>query len=1158
MLSKYQTTTMAAIRKNKSPLMTAAVSCSRLRQVQALLRDDVNTAPDGILCSLGIDSRYNEGCSELANYLFCGLYKHNHFDMEKIPEDFPEEVLDDVIILIKAECVHLYCNPVNYGYLLPYVSHWRNLQLHCLTETEYEDEEVAEEFKISSFVSMVQDCRCIGIPYSSHGHVQKFDMFMLEKWPIIQAFALEGIGAGVFFTMKYKLTDVSQRLWQVYSSLDPASLDSLLNEDLQLFERQWSCLFSSMEIESALSMQELSEAQVAEPFRTYYSHGLISSNITDKSKSRQPFVLFGSHSTKEDLENYCFTFPSEGHQVRNTGPGGGVAKHMLLQCVAPKGPLACARTYFFGSTHVPYLGNNNTQQKGTDLQLLSHIYSAVVQSVLAGIKCFSINSSASKAKDVAEQTFHLALDNFGLIQYRGALRSKAVFSIQAVNNEGTIIPLSDEDSRFMVKTASMMVHDIPDIHCGGNLGSVVFSESFLESSVYIQQRDGALSSDSCFTVLTSSVPRHVCWLVDEADVRMSEQAQHLLKEEDGTCLGIPLTVRDSAYMFSNSLLSTPEEGKLVFFSEGILFVHPHHGSITLSMSHINTIKLYDGGSLSDVSMLFIKYQTSLLPHLPFPLHSADFSLAIALLPRTKSYKSFYSQVLPAWRKSDSELRVQHVLNDQLSPEHKSMYCRLMKLHEIHTPAANSHRAVLKTAYPQLPEQDRFLQHFAISCSVGEESVCSDHLSTVFSDRAPENIKPESKKKVVLTIIAGLPGSHKENLCDFLMEVNQNSARWEVFCPALEGSEEFSASHLQRFLSSLLAKQRETDLNSTRVVLLIPGYTDVLDVIQAITAHPDPQVHSQVTVGAVSACVNPLTSFIKHRLLFPKLLEQCSQGVVSNVIFTGLTTEQKHPLLKHMQQLIRAANPSTAFISAEKWAVRRIEDIRLILNDSSFSQSHMINARYLLYPGWWEGRFVSGRGSLSMSQHCIEFSRPLEKALFLQRCKALKSSLKPSSFTGNIYHISGKVLFSDNDRQMVVNCNSISGNVTIAPDQGTHHGPRTTNNCYLMFHGVGLTQEGLKDWLRHCAKQKVAKKIKKNKRTLTAQEIRYIHVKRHLDPLPPGYFYNGHHFVSFFGEKQNFHPLMDQFIDEYVQEANKEIEHFNREVDLQPHVDLFDP
>lgn len=61
----------------------------------------------------------------------------------------------------------------------------------------------------------------------SVGHVQKFDMFMLEKWPIIQAFALEGIGAGGFFTMKYKVghccRDYLDRhplavaiLWRVY------------------------------------------------------------------------------------------------------------------------------------------------------------------------------------------------------------------------------------------------------------------------------------------------------------------------------------------------------------------------------------------------------------------------------------------------------------------------------------------------------------------------------------------------------------------------------------------------------------------------------------------------------------------------------------------------------------------------------------------------------------------------------------------------------------------------------------------------------------------------------------------------------------------------------------------------------------------------------
>ncbi|DAA23251.1 TPA: hypothetical protein LOC519774 [Bos taurus] len=144
-----------------------SVSCSRLRQVQRILTQSSKSRPDGILCILGIDSRYNEGCRELANYLLLGLYNQNASDFEKT--GFSEEVLDDVIILIKSDSVHLYCNPVNYRYLLPYVAHWRNLHFHCMTENEYEDEEAAEEFKIASFVDMVRDCSRIGIPYSSQG-----------------------------------------------------------------------------------------------------------------------------------------------------------------------------------------------------------------------------------------------------------------------------------------------------------------------------------------------------------------------------------------------------------------------------------------------------------------------------------------------------------------------------------------------------------------------------------------------------------------------------------------------------------------------------------------------------------------------------------------------------------------------------------------------------------------------------------------------------------------------------------------------------------------------------------------------------------------------------------------------------------------------------
>lgn len=46
------------------------------------------------------------------------------------------------------------------------------------------------------------------------------------------------------------------------------------------------------------------------------------------------------------------------------------------------------------------------------------------------------------------------------------------------------------------------------------------------------------------------------------------------------------------------------------------------------------------------------------------------------------------------------------------------------------------------------------------------------------------------------------------------------------------------------------------------------------------------------------------------------------GIVSTVVFTGLTAEQKHPLMQHVQQLVRSANPTAAFILAEKGAVTR--------------------------------------------------------------------------------------------------------------------------------------------------------------------------------------------------------------------------------------------
>ncbi|XP_061700910.1 uncharacterized protein C20orf194 homolog isoform X2 [Syngnathoides biaculeatus] len=1071
-------------------------------------------------------------------------------------EGCSEEMLDDVILVIKAECVHLYCNPLNFAHLLPYVSHWRNLHLYCMTQAEYEDEEAAEEFKISSFVSMVQDCHRIGVPYSSLGHVQKFDIFTVEKWPLIQAFALEGIGGGSFFTMKYKLSDMSERLWRLYSRLDSVSLEQLLAEDLSSFERQWSNFFCRMELESHLSILELSEAQAGEAFRTYFSHGLISSNITDKSEARQPFVLFGAHSTSEDLDDHSFNFPSESHQVGNAGPGGCVARHMILQCASPRGPLACSRTYFFGTTHTPAdleispTESPHAKSQKREVSLLSRVYSAAVQAVLGGMKCFSSTSSATKAKDVAEHTFLAELDSLDLSAYRSILRSKCEFTIQAADNQGRFLPLTDAASRFVVKTASMTVRDVPDLQGhGGNLGSVVFSEAFLDSSISIQHRGGAVSADSCYTVLTATVPRHACWMT-ESDVQQSELAQRLAKEEENARLGRALTDADGAYVLSGSPLSAPEDGKVVFFSGGLLFVHSQCGSISLPQEHIRAVRFYDPDP-DAVASLFVDYKSSLLPHVPFSLHSSDRCLVFGLRPRSKSYKGFYSKVLPAWQSSECGLAPRSVDRDQLTFSHKNMHSRLQQLHEGQEPPVAKRRGTLKTLQAHLPEREMFLQHFSLS-SIGEEPLLSDHLGALFPTADLSAASEDRGDAVVISVISGLPGSHKETLCNFLVRPNKEYGRWLVYPPTPDACDDaFSASRLQEFLSRVSAGQKTRTGGKVRLLVLSPGHTDVLDVVQAVLTHPDPVVRARFTIGAVTACVDPLASVMEHRFAFPKLLEQCSQGIVSAVVFTGAAAEEKHPLARHVQQVVRAANPAAAFMSAARGAVTRSEDVKAILSERSFNAPQMLRARYVLYPGWCNGRFHSGSGSLVLSRRRVAFGRPLERSLFVARCKALKTSLKPNPFQGNVYNVWGKVRFSDSPRVTEVSYGAAGGDLRVVA------GPEGEGACFLVFDGVGLTEEALKDWLRLCAKQTPTKKTKKTETTLSPQELKNIHMSRRSEPPPPpGFFYDGRQYVDAFGEKRDRHPDMDQFAQEYVAEANKRIETFNSQLELQ--ADLFDP
>lgn len=68
---------------------------------------------------------------------------------------------------------------------------------------------------------------------------------------------------------------------------------------------------------------------------------------------------------------------------------------------------------------------------------------------------------------------------------------------------------------------------------------------------------------------------------------------------------------------------------------------------------------------------------------------------------------------------------------------------------------------------------------------------------------------------------------------------------------------------------------------------------------------------------------------------------------------------------------------------------------------------------------------------------------------------------------------GSLELPDSDQLMEVSYNTVRGSLSIIPDQSTGPltlGPKESYTSILIFDGVGLTEDALKDWLRLCAKQ----------------------------------------------------------------------------------------
>ena len=85
--------------------------------------------------------------------------------------------------------------------------------------------------------------------------------------------------------------------------------------------------------------------------------------------------------------------------------------------------------------------------------------------------------------------------------------------------------------------------------------------------------------------------------------------------------------------------------------------------------------------------------------------------------------------------------------------------------------------------------------------------------------------------MIISVLGGLPGSHKENLATCLMRLSRDESRWAVMHHSLEERQEFSAEKLHAKLSAVWQARHKhrhgTRAKKPRALLVTPGYMDLV-------------------------------------------------------------------------------------------------------------------------------------------------------------------------------------------------------------------------------------------------------------------------------------------------------------------------------------------
>eukprot|EP00741_Cyanophora_paradoxa_P004524 tig00000808_g4393.t1 len=1079
-----------------------------------------------------------------------------------IDTNVADENVEDAVFLITRTGCRVFCNPDAWKRISALALRWPHLSLWKTSEETFADAELAEDYKVHSFTKMMKHVRRLRVPLSAGpGSDQERAAREVEKWPIVQSYAVEGgAGAGGFLTMKVPARDAVPALEAAFGCLDASAVEALLRRHLPPFLRAWEGVVRQLDAEEAPARAALSEAQLGESLLSHFAYALAPGADPDAARHGGPWprVVAGLRTEDEAART------SEAVTLGEAGGALGAALHVVLEGCEADGPLRCSRTFFLRAGHLatPHpaalhasdeeklvedeeegaVAEGRASYRSEDAAMLVGLYAALVAASRAAVRSYAAPGPGFASPEALRAAALAAFD-----ERARAGAAAGAFRLPPWGGE----PWSaGQRLRLTVESRDAQGRLVPPEGPRGGAPTLRHARVVRAALHGLE----SLEAPGAPLVLTEHVPRTALWPTPGPEALAARAARRAL---DGAAraarcpLGRHLrAVEGVELLVPGAPGAAAARGVLHAFEEGLAFAGPR-GCLALRFAdHAAAVRVYEPAEEA-YALLVLDARPELLPHGPAapvllaPRPDGTFSFALALAPSLPQRRFLLRDALVQWRPR------WHAAG-------------------LHSESVAEAPAAYARAYAGLAQAGAPLSEAAL-----EAFLRARQLADAFAPlaRAPPPLPRDpapTRGRIPVTILTGVPGSGKTGLGQLLVKLSSGEARWVTAQAALEEGVAFDARALEERLLRVAASAAapRSDPRPFRVLYVTSGYTELVEVARVL--HRVPALLERFYVAAVTCCVNVAGMRRRSGRLMPGLLEQCTEGFCQSVVLTHCEAASEAEV-KEAQALVRACNP-WAVVQRARTVSGRVAalppDVAPLLSLDAFLEPGNALRRMLASPDWDGPGHVAGPADPHLACVYVAFRPPLDPDALRAALDAYGRGPDPAVAPGRprpptasptgrrpapgraggddrglprqvphnqVFEIDG------GGRQPIRIKPAVQGSAA-AVVMTTKGREEPASRIFVI--GRHIERAALVDLLLRSRPPPPAWRAPRTRASVTPAEMDAIRAAHLGEALPADWYFTGSAYVGFDGRSTPFHPDMERFVAAFLARENEAAERAN--------------